>query len=421
MKDQKPQKNQIPLDASAYAVHPIMQKHKKGDVNELHASFTGVKAIVVVQTAFLGDLLLSIPLLKTLKSNFPEHKLILVCRKEFQSLFLNLLLVDYAFGIKKNLSKTYNDIVDQLKRFDIDYLYCPHSSFRSFLFCSKVSAKQKISFHRWWKVASQHRLVKRNLQYPDALRQLQLLENNTDLLGASFFRDFISFENSKQLDIIDFSNKNIAKHLQSTDAKLIQKQMQIPKHLSMFVEIPEDMLSNLWQAIYAKYNLSKSSILIAPASVWPTKMWTSESFVTLAKNLQNLYPSKKIYWIGAPNEFDLCESLRQVSAVGENLAGKLSLFELFVLMKESHLFFGNDSGAMHLASAANLQSFVFFGPTTLSLGYRPWNNNAVVLQKNLSCRPCGLHGHKTCPIGTHDCMKMIEAKDVMQVLETGAY
>jgi heptosyltransferase II len=58
-----------------------------------------------------------------------------------------------------------------------------------------------------------------------------------------------------------------------------------------------------------------------------------------------------------------------------------------------------------------------FGPTTLDLGYRPWQNRALVVQKDLECRPCGKHGAAKCPLGTHACMKTVRPPDVLTAID----
>ena len=78
----------------------------------------------------------------------------------------------------------------------------------------------------------------------------------------------------------------------------------------------------------------------------------------------------------------------------------------------------NDSGAMHAAAAAGLPTVAVFGPTVLAQGFRPWQNQAMVVQRRLECRPCGKHGSDKCPIGTHACMEGIEAGEVLEALES---
>lgn len=68
-----------------------------------------------------------------------------------------------------------------------------------------------------------------------------------------------------------------------------------------------------------------------------------------------------------------------------------------------------------MAAVVGLPTVAVFGPTTLDLGYRPWQSRAIVVQNNLlDCRPCGLHGAQRCPLGHHQCMKDLKVERVIQ-------
>jgi heptosyltransferase-2 len=83
-------------------------------------------------------------------------------------------------------------------------------------------------------------------------------------------------------------------------------------------------------------------------------------------------------------------------------------------MTKAEALICNDSGLMHLASVAGLPTVAVFGPTTIALGYRPWQNQARVVERELFCRPCGKHGHVRCPLNTHECMKSISESQVLK-------
>jgi heptosyltransferase-2 len=54
----------------------------------------------------------------------------------------------------------------------------------------------------------------------------------------------------------------------------------------------------------------------------------------------------------------------------------------------------------------------------IEFGYRPWQNQTFIMQDSgLACRPCGPHGHRQCPLGTHACMKNITAEKVFQLAQ----
>ena len=87
--------------------------------------------------------------------------------------------------------------------------------------------------------------------------------------------------------------------------------------------------------------------------------------------------------------------------------------ELAQVLKQAEILICNDSGTMHVASSVGTPVVSIFGPTVPSQGYSPWNKKSRIVEVNLSCRPCGAHGHDLCPIGTHDCMKKVTAEMVL--------
>jgi heptosyltransferase-2 len=98
-----------------------------------------------------------------------------------------------------------------------------------------------------------------------------------------------------------------------------------------------------------------------------------------------------------------------------NHMGQHDLLQTLRVLSHARLAISNDSGGQHLASVAGVPVVSIFGPTVLEIGFRPWNAQSRVVQvKDLNCRPCGKHGHKVCPIGTHVCMKSLSVEEVWQ-------
>jgi heptosyltransferase-2 len=88
-----------------------------------------------------------------------------------------------------------------------------------------------------------------------------------------------------------------------------------------------------------------------------------------------------------------------------NVAGKLSLLQSAELIKRSHVIISNDSAPMHLAVAVATPVVAIFGATVPEYGFAPRGAHDIVIEtKGLKCRPCSIHGGKTCPIGTFECM-----------------
>lgn len=333
--------------------------------------------ILFVQTAFLGDLVLSVPVLKNCRRLYPAAKLHLVCRKGLGKFLLELNLVDFVYEVEKNNSKSYQLAKNTLKAIQFDLLLSPHESFRTMLFCRSISAKRKISYKKWYQYFAYTDLISRPMQYPEALRQIYLLTPVSEDIQNKFMRldKNIDWQQMTAARIPDWASQTLASHSIKN----------------------EDI------------------ICLAPGSVWKTKMWPKEYYAKVAE----FYISKgyQVILIGAQNEKPVCDWIESQVPKVNNMAGKTQLMELFTLFSKSKLLISNDSGPMHIASLLSLPTIAIFGPTVLSLGYRPWQNNAKVEEISLGCRPCGKHGHDVCPIGTHDCMKLVDPNKIISVAE----
>lgn len=140
---------------------------------------------------------------------------------------------------------------------------------------------------------------------------------------------------------------------------------------------------------------------IAPASVWATKQVPAEQWLRLIASLLQKHPNDHIHLLGGPGDVKLCEELIRTSNTFErtiNLAGKLSFLQTAALMKTAQMNYVNDSAPLHIASAMNAPVTAFFCSTVPSFGFGPLSDNNVIAEvTGLPCRPCGLHGHKSCP------------------------
>ena len=93
-----------------------------------------------------------------------------------------------------------------------------------------------------------------------------------------------------------------------------------------------------------------------------------------------------------------------------NLAGKTSISELTNYISKLDIFITGDSGPMHIAASLKIPTLALFGPTN-PLETSQWKNpNSLIIKKNLDCQPCM---KRTCPLKHHNCMKFIEAKEVI--------
>ena len=139
-------------------------------------------------------------------------------------------------------------------------------------------------------------------------------------------------------------------------------------------------------------------ICIAPASVWFTKQWPEQRWVSF---IDKIAEKTQIYLLGSRADFPICERISKASKNGStiNLAGELTYLESAALMKGAIMNYVNDSAPLHLASALNIPVTALFLSTIPAFGFKPLSDNSVVIESDeyLPCRPCGLHGKTHCP------------------------
>ena len=173
------------------------------------------------------------------------------------------------------------------------------------------------------------------------------------------------------------------------------------------------------QADFAKVEALKQEkfICMAPTSVWFTKQYPLEQWVTL---IDSIDPKYKVYLLGSPADQAHCEEIinKSTNSRVENLCGQLSLLMAAGVMGDAILNFEHDSGPMHLASALNAPTCAIYCSTVPKFGFGPLADFANIVEREepLYCRPCGLHGYKACPEGHFKCAKDIRNEQLLEVL-----
>ncbi len=311
--------------------------------------------------------------------------------------FLKTHLVDQVFEIEKGKSESYSKIVEHLRYSQVDNLISPHESLRTAFFCSQIKAQHKIAFQKAWNFVIFSKRTQRDVQLPDAMRQLSLLAPEDEQLA----RDLIQYSAQER----PYAPQEQG-HLSAP-----------PKWASMSLRHQVLELSDIYESLKSRFPLKGfdegKAILLFPGSVWATKRWTEEGFINTGKALKAR--GFEIYVMGGPGEEALAEQVAGQIPGAVSLAGKTKIIESAQLIARSALVIGNDSASTHLAAVCEVPLIAVFGPTILEFGYRPWSAESYVVQREgLKCRPCGKHGHKVCPIGTHECMKSISAEEVLR-------
>ncbi|WP_044418814.1 lipopolysaccharide heptosyltransferase II [Halarcobacter anaerophilus] len=168
---------------------------------------------------------------------------------------------------------------------------------------------------------------------------------------------------------------------------------------------------------FKPFSYAKPTLGINPGATYGSaKRWYPEEFAKVAIALSKKYD---IVIFGGPSETDIAKDIENELIKNgitnyQNLAGKTTIPELIEHIAGLELFITNDSGPMHVAAAYKVKTVAIFGPTKFT-ETNQWNNpNEIIVTKNLECAPCM---KRKCPLGHHNCMKLIKAEDVLKKIK----
>ena len=156
-------------------------------------------------------------------------------------------------------------------------------------------------------------------------------------------------------------------------------------------------------------------VALAPGSVWATKRWPYYSMLAA-----RLAPRHGLVLVGGPDDAELAHEIVAAAPAGRviDATGRLSLLASAELIARAKVLVTNDSSPQHLASAMNTPTITIFGPTAPRFGFGPLAPNSREAElTTLTCRPCHHHGPPTCPLSHWKCMKDLNAEYVSELVE----
>jgi heptosyltransferase-2 len=163
--------------------------------------------------------------------------------------------------------------------------------------------------------------------------------------------------------------------------------------------------------------VNRKYITISPASVWYTKQFPSNQWISFIKKIPG---ELNIYLLGGPLDKELCQSiLKSCDRRGIIvLAGDLSFLQSAALMGRAVMNYVNDSAPMHFASAMNAPVTAVYCSTITEFGFGPLSDcsHIVEIEQKLYCRPCGLHGYSSCPQKHFRCAREIREEQLLSTI-----
>lgn len=305
--------------------------------------------ILVIQTSFIGDVILATSLLESLRSEYPNAQLDIIVRKGNEGLFSGHPFLQNVFVWDKTNAKLTNlfKLISRVRKAEYEIVVNAHRFASSGLIAALSGARVKVGF-------------KKN----------PLSMFYTDLADHAFDGRH-EIERNHQL----IAKLVKTKHPKKPKLYPTQQDLRV---VSQYMKTP--------------YRC------IAPTSVWHTKQWPKDKWVELCNQIP---AGEIIYLLGAPGDHSACQEIEQ-KIKRENveiLAGKLTLLQSAALMQGAIMNYVNDSAPMHLASSVNAPTTAIFCSTIPKFGFGPLSSVSKVVEtsETLSCRPCGIHGHGICP------------------------
>ena len=314
---------------------------------------------LVIQTAFIGDVILATPIIEKLHKFYPDSQIDFLLRKGNENLLRNHPFVSnlLIWDKKKNKRKNLIRIIKLVRSKKYDYVI--------------------------------------NLQRFASTGIITVLSNGKIKVG--FNKNPFSFLFTRKI-----------KH------DISKGKHEVNRNLELISEITDDSSfkpklhpSDEDYQIVSQYKMH-AYVCIAPTSVWFTKQFPAEKWIDLINTIESKY---NIYLLGGPDDRNTCKEiiLKCEKSNVSNLCGELSFLQTSALMTNATMNFVNDSAPMHMASAMNAPTTAIFCSTIPNFGFGPLSDKSKIVEteEDLDCRPCGLHGFKKCPENHFKCANTI--------------
>ncbi len=331
--------------------------------------------ILIIQTAFIGDVVLATGLIQKLKLKFPDSELHVLVRKGNEKLLQNYdSLKVHVLDKKQSKLKSIFGLISDFNKLKWEYVINLHRFASTGFITWRISSGIKIGFDK---------------------NPLSFLYNQKypHVIGSK--NKFLGHE-------IDRNQSLIASFTEEKSAKPVL----IPSE-NDFLKVQE-------------YTLKTPYLVIAPCSLWFTKQYPKELWQKLLAKINQDFT---IYLVGGPDDIETCEFIKSDFKNVINLAGKLSFLETVALMKNAKRVLVNDSAPLHFASAINAPTTAIFCSTIPEFGFGPLSDDSIVIEtnENLDCRPCGLHVYKKCPKGHFKCAYSIDSQAILNTFQLNYY
>jgi len=321
---------------------------------------------------WIGDSVLSIPAIKSLKKNFPSSNIFIVSKSWVKDVFLNLDFVHEIIIVPdQNSPKSIRSSAKKLKKYDFDAGLLLTNSFLSALQFALTGIPKRWGYAR----DGRQLLLTEQVSYKNPRKQIHQVLYYQNILSGLGFKTY-------------------------------------PPKLELAVTEQEKALAADFLRSYDLDPAKKTIILNPGAYFGPAKRWPVSQYAALAEMLQKK-ASLNLLLIGSRAEKELAQAITDsLKKKPVDIAGKTSLRMLAAIMSLANVVVSNDSGPMHISNALGIPVIALFGPT-VPAATRPFQQPYALIKKEVPCWPCS---YRTCPY-EHLCMLKITPEEVFSECE----
>ncbi|KAB2908851.1 MAG: glycosyltransferase family 9 protein [Ignavibacteriales bacterium] len=318
-----------------------------------------MKDILIIRFSSLGDVLLTTPVVRSLKNSYPETNIDYLVKREYLDALSHNPYIRNVFPYQEGKS------LKEITGTNYDLIIDLQNNIKSNKFT--VGHEKKIRFHK--SNIKKFLLVKIKLNLLEGMPQIPV-------------RYGLSISRSRYLPKFQLDDKG----------------------LDLFYPPVETGLDPM-----------KDYIAIAPGAKHFTKRWPIYHFTRLCSMI--IEGGYIPVLVGGNEDVKLCNEIQEAEPRVINKSGENDLFFTASVINECKAAVTCDSGLMHVACAVDTPVVTIFGSSVKEFGFTPYKNNSIVVENNsLNCRPCSHIGKNHCPLKHFKCMIDVQPADVYESL-----
>jgi len=333
-----------------------------------------MKRILIVRTDRLGDVVLSTPIIKAVRSAYPKSFISMMVAPHARDIVEGNPNLNSVVQFDKKKDKGFFGtlrISVRLRRMKIDTVLVLHPTVRVHLIMWLAGIKKRVGYDRKWGF-----LLTDKAPHKKELGEKHEIEYSFDILNLAGIK---------------------------TNG-----------HRHLFVPVKPRDKKSLDTILDANgFGIKKDLVVIHPGASCPSKRWSSDKFARVADEVIKRF-NKKVIIVAGDTDLIFGRTMRDyMQSDALDLSGDLSVGELIALMSRARLLISNDSGPVHIAAALGVPCVVIFGRKQAGLSFKRWGpvgKNDAILHRDVGCIECLAH---MCKKG-FKCLAAVEPEEVIE-------